>query len=545
MNDTTTKLPRVAALRQALKEATKPVSLSPSTSSSESTTVHPFLLLKNVSIPIAVLPKNINVIKSKEDNSQSLVSEEGLVLCHVWIRNGKIHKVTTTTSSSSTDDDQDVVEVDDNDNAKVVDCQRSLLMPCFVDCHTHLDKTWTVSRTRNKSGTMDEAWLHKEPSDWKHWTLDDLTRRMRFAVQCAIYYGTKALRTHLDGYNCGEDHALEEQLRNNVYNAYTAIKEAYQDQITLQVVANLYLPLYYSHPDLARAHCSRAKQVPGAVLGAYIGNTTQTPEDDTCQHLDAMLDLAAEFDMDIDLHIDESNDPHCCALRPLCRSLLKARQKGYQGNVVLGHCCALSLQDDDTKTFICTQLAQLGNVYVVANPFTNLSLQDRRGTKPPLGVEIPAENPRTPQWRGVTLLQELRQAGVMVASASDNVRDFWLSAGSDYDMLSVWSTTQAVCHLDTAPNEGSWADIVTICPAMAMGLMKNSESPLDGEQTADFVLFPGARYASELFSRPHIDRIVIRKGIILESQLPDYAELDDLMEVANAEKGNPNKKPKA
>ncbi|KAG7337624.1 ribosomal large subunit pseudouridine synthase ARluA-like protein [Nitzschia inconspicua] len=165
---------------------------------------------RNVSIPIAVLPKNINVIKSKEDNSQSLVSEEGLVLCHVWIRNGKIHKVTTNTSSSSTDDDQDVVEVDDNDNAKVRNYGRSL--------------------------------LHKEPSDWKHWTLDDLTRRMRFAVQCAIYYGTKALRTHLDGYNCGEDHALEEQLRNNVYNAYTAIKEAYQDQITLQVVANLYLP---------------------------------------------------------------------------------------------------------------------------------------------------------------------------------------------------------------------------------------------------------------------------------------------------------------
>jgi cytosine deaminase len=224
-------------------------------------------------------------------------------------------------------------------------------------------------------------------------------------------------------------------------------------------------------------------------------------------------------------------------LKPLILSLSKARKQGYKGNVVLGHCCALSLQTERTKQYICNELAKLGNVFVVSNPFTNLSLQDRRGTKPPLGVEIPYDTPRTPQWRGITLLQELRSAGVTTATASDNVRDYWLSSGSDYDMLSVWSQTQALCHLDTAPNEGSWADIVTTNPARAMGLLGGSKqaksatatSLLDVGHVADLIIFPSARRASELFARPQNDRIVIRNGSIQNTVLPDFVELDDLV----------------
>ncbi|TIN19341.1 MAG: cytosine deaminase, partial [Mesorhizobium sp.] len=46
---------------------------------------------------------------------------------------------------------------------------------------------------------------------------------------------------------------------------------------------------------------------------------------------------------------------------------------------------------------------------------------------------------------------------------------------------------------------------------------------------ADFVVF-GGRNWTELLSRPESDRIVVRDGRAIERQLPDYAELDDLME---------------
>ena len=45
---------------------------------------------------------------------------------------------------------------------------------------------------------------------------------------------------------------------------------------------------------------------------------------------------------------------------------------------------------------------------------------------------------------------------------------------------------------------------------------------------ADLVLV-GARTWTELLSRPQADRIVLRQGRAIDTSLPDYRELDDLM----------------
>ncbi len=51
---------------------------------------------------------------------------------------------------------------------------------------------------------------------------------------------------------------------------------------------------------------------------------------------------------------------------------------------------------------------------------------------------------------------------------------------------------------------------------------------------ADLVLFTGRNY-SELLSRPEADRIVLRAGRPIDRTLPDYRELDDLMESSSLE----------
>ena len=133
---------------------------------------------------------------------------------------------------------------------------------------------------------------------------------------------------------------------------------------------------------------------------------------------------------------------------------------------------------------------------------------------------------RTPLWRGLTLLQELRAANVPVAAASDNVRDWWHPYG-DYDPLQVWREAVAMGHLDTAPSEGSWADLVTAAAANAMGV---GGGVIAVGEPADLVLFPGARRFSELLARPHPDRVVVRRGRATETSLPDFSELDDLVD---------------
>ena len=131
------------------------------------------------------------------------------------------------------------------------------------------------------------------------------------------------------------------------------------------------------------------------------------------------------------------------------------------------------------------------------------------------------------------LCQELAAAGIQVGAASDNVRDWWHPYGTDYDGLAVYKGALTLGQLDTAPNEGSWAHIVSQAPAIAMA-MPLSDRPdvthaFQPGAFADVILFPEARSVSELLSRPQCDRIVLRRGKVQESTLPPFTELDDLV----------------
>jgi len=118
-------------------------------------------------------------------------------------------------------------------------------------------------------------------------------------------------------------------------------------------------------------------------------------------------------------------------LLDLVAALRRARAAGFTERVMLGHCTSLALQSEEVRRRVIDGLAALGGVSVVCNPATNLGLQDRRGSAAPHCAPVDALAPRTPLWRGLTLVQELAAAGVTVGAASDNVRDWWHPYG-DY-----------------------------------------------------------------------------------------------------------------
>jgi cytosine deaminase len=130
---------------------------------------------------------------------------------------------------------------------------------------------------------------------------------------------------------------------------------------------------------------------------------------------------------------------------------------------------------------------------------------------------------RTPRWRGVTLVRELNDAGVTVSLASDNCRDPFYGFG-DHDLLEVFSMGTKISHLDTPYD--NWIESVTSRPAALMGLSDVGKIGIG--QVADLVLFKARSY-NELLSRHQGDRTVFRNGIAIDTTLPDYAELDDLI----------------
>ena len=391
-----------------------------------------------------------------------------------------------------------------------VDARGAVTWPCFADIHTHIDKAHTCERSANIDGSLqgaDDACTR----DAVYWSVDDCKRRMEFALKCAYFYGTSALRTHVMSGPTQGAHAWE---------AFRQLRREWMGKIELQGVSFSVLSFFR---DEARAReLARDVSASGGILGCAVSCSdaggTELDDITTCgdeMHalLDVVFSIATEFGLDLDFHVDENGNVESRGLLHIAQA---AMRNNFQGSIVCGHCCALAVQPDDVAKEII-EATRKANITVVSLPQVNQWLQNRD----PHG-EL------TPRWRGVTRVKELAAAGVPVCLASDNTRDQFFAYG-DCDMLEVFRTSIFIAHLDRCGKDrtlASWPLSVSVNPARAMRLDKTFGRIAPGAK-ADFILFHARTY-SELFSRPQHDRVLIRNGVRVQPQLPEYAELDDL-----------------
>jgi len=473
------------------------------------------LLLRNVTLPSAAL------LDSNLCEHLPSGDDEGNLLADVLIAKGKINRIAAPGAANAIE--ASTVPV------RTVDLARKMLWPCFCDPHAHLMKVHGCPRCPNPTGSITDA-MACEASD-RPWSHEDLRRRAEFALRSAYHHGSRLIRTHLDG---SEDDRPDQ--RTAVWAVFDELRAAWDGKVQLQGVANLYLPLW-SVSELAQMQVTEAvSRKPNVVLGAYCGCIRDRS---LLPHLQELFRLAHAHDLPVDLHVDETNSPHACGMLLAMEALAEVRAAGYQAPVLCGHCCAVSLMPSAAQKDVVRLAQEAEKVFVVANPLTNAWLQDRRGTGDASGEPIPEEQPRTPQWRGLTLVQEFQAAGVAVALGGDNVRDWWFNYG-DSDPLEVFRVGVLLGHLDKPHGSlANWAGASSRVPAAALG-NAFCRSNLDGKEglglgegfNADLLIF-GARSFSELLARPQADRIVLRSNgmtvRVVGTGLPDYAELDDLV----------------
>ncbi|MEM8504847.1 MAG: cytosine deaminase, partial [Cyanobacteria bacterium P01_D01_bin.1] len=306
-------------------------------------------------------------------------------------------------------------------------------------------------------------------------------------------HGTQAVRTHLD--------AFDEQGEIS-FGVFRQLRQEWAERIQLQAVCLVTLDYFLTKKgeqlaDLTTEH--------GGVLGGVAFMNAEI-----IQQIDRAFELAKERGLDLDFHTDESLEPDDRALRLVAEAAVRHE---FAGRVTCGHCCSLSVQSDEEiqKTI---ELVKAAGISIVSLPMCNLYLQNRQSTRQPQ---------RTPRYRGVTVLKELKAAGVKCAIASDNCRDPFHAYG-DHDGLEVFTQSVKIGQLDHPI--GDWPQAITQTPADMMGLENVGKIVASG--SADFVAFK-ARSFSELIARGQGDRAVIRKGKQIDTTLPDYAELDGLM----------------
>ncbi len=374
-------------------------------------------------------------------------------------------------------------------SAPSIDLEKGIVLSCFAELHTHLDKGHIWERSPNPDGSFDAALLAVSRDSGKYWNAEDVYRRMEFGLKCSYAHGTKAIRTHIDSFN--KQAAIS-------WRVFNELRSQWADRITLQAVALVSLD-YYMTP----AGEKLADLV--AEMGGILGGVAFTNPDLEAQ-IERVFQLAKSRKLNLDFHVDENSEPDSICLRLIAEATIRHR---YKGKVVCGHCCSLSVQPEDEKNQTIALVKKAG-IAIVSLPMCNLYLQDRKSSK-------------TPSWRGVTQLHELKKAGIPVTLSSDNCRDSFHAFG-DHDGLEVFNMSVRIAHLDRP--YGDWINSITVTPAEVMGLEYWGQ--IGAEMPADLIIFKARTY-SELLSRSQHDRIVLRSGKSIDRTLPKYSELDDLV----------------
>jgi cytosine deaminase len=362
----------------------------------------------------------------------------------------------------------------------VVDARGMLASPLFIDPHHHLDTAF-LSEPPNLSGTLEEAikinaCLKGVRSD------QDIYEKACRALHMAVLNGTGWIRSHTD---------IDSISKLKLLPPIWAARQKFSGHLDVQIVAFPQLGLIADPQgiDWMRLAMREGADVVGGMPHA------EASIDDASQHIEIAFQIAKEFNADIDMHVDETDDPNSRTLELLAEATIR---HGYQGHVTAGHCCALAAYPDDYASKVIEKVAQ-ARINIITNPMVNLYLQGRQD--------------RQPVRRGITRVKQLMEAGVNVACGSDDVSNLFFPFGR-MDMLEVAMFTSVVSHL-TRPEEIQAAfDMPRYRAAKVLNLQ---EYGIMVGAPANFVLL-AAENAQQALQLQPVNRLVVRNGILISSR---------------------------
>lgn len=419
------------------------------------------LVLRNLRAPSAVLPEDLR--RSDAD---------GLCDVDIILAKSRIASIEPAAEIAQTG----------------IDMAKRIVWPSTVDCHTHIDKGHVWARSPNPDGTFAGAIRTSGADLERYQTPGDVAARAEFALRCAYAHGTGLLRSHVDS---------NPDTFDARFDLLSGIAQDWSGRIDVQLC-----PFTGRLDDLdwVQRLFEATRSKPIAALSFFI-----EAGPDLGTTLDRVFRAAIKYDVALDFHADETVDAGSHCLEAIARAALRHR---YDRPIVVGHCCALSVQSAAriTRTLDLVARTRIG---IVALPLCNLYLQDRQAS-------------RSPRQRGIAPLKEIRARGIPVAIASDNTRDAFYAYG-DLDVPDLFRDAMRVMQLDHPV--GDWSATVTSTAAALLGRPDMAGLRVGG--AADLILF-SARNWSEFAARHSGDRIVIRGGRPIDAAPPDFEELDIL-----------------
>ncbi len=362
---------------------------------------------------------------------------------------------------------------------KIIDADNNLVSSTFIDPHNHLDKALISEVVReNKSGTLMEAieiiWDKKN-----NYTIEDNMARAEKCIKWYILKGTTIIRTHVD---------VDTIVGLKAVESLIEVRKKFGDLIDLQIVA---FPQEGIYKDPGTEKLMREAMKLGAdVVGGMPFN--EYIYDDSKKHIDFCYNLAKEFDADIDMHVDESDDVTAHTLEYLAAMAIKNK---YFGRVTAGHTCSLAAQNPYKAAKVISMVKE-ADMNMITNPATNLMLEGRLDQQP--------------VRRGITRVKELMEAGVNVAYGQDCLKDTFYPTFGQADMLEVG---MIAAHAAMLSMPGEIEDLFDMPTTNSAKILKIDDYGIKEGNTANLNIIKAPSVQEAFRTQP--DRTVVRKGKVI------------------------------
>jgi cytosine deaminase len=365
---------------------------------------------------------------------------------------------------------------------RIIDAEGRLATAPLVDCHLHLDASLTAGRPRfNTSGTLIEG-----ISIWGELkgelTVDDVLGRARQIVKWAVGHGTLFIRAHADisGPNDAPLRGLLE------------LRDELAELATIQVTAFPQDGIYGDPADEERLE--RALQLGADCVGG-IPHYEPTSELGL-REIHRVFDLAKQYGRLIDVHCDETDDPHSRYVEVMADNAVKY---GFGSRVTASHCTAMGSYEPYYSSKLHGFLRRAG-INIVCNPFANSLVQGRFDNYP--------------KRRGFTQVKELLAAGVNVSLGNDVIMDPWYLLG-DADMIAAAYLALHFCHMGGLDEIAEMLELATTRGARTLGI--DDEYGIEEGKPASLVIFEASSPLEVMRRRP-VRRWVISRGrVVAES----------------------------
>lgn len=306
---------------------------------------------------------------------------------------------------------------------KEIDAKGRVVIPGFIDCHLHLDKSLLNERSKYQDLTGPEkgALTREEKAKF---TVEDIKERAERVLLNGIKAGNIAIRTNVD---------VDPIVGVKGIEALLSLKEKYRDVVDIQVVA-FSQEGFNNYPE-TKDLLEKAMEMGADLVGGHtIADGTNGEK-----HIDKILEIAKKYDVEADFHLDESGNRNHYLLPYLTKKMIDENLIGKVNGI---HCCTLSALNDEEKEEALTLIKESGLKVTVA--------------------------PTAISTRSLAPVKDLLNNGTLLGLGSDNVRDFFNPLGSG-DIKQVALLLSYIHRFFTEEEFESIWDMITVDGARLLG----------------------------------------------------------------------------